>query len=213
MGQDKREIEDMILKQQHEEEVVKESLRKAEEQEKKNKETPLLTLEEVTEQMGSGMIHFPDAPMRIRLGEYFDGKVAIPIPIDYLKEYTMEDDLVSLLNDIMGISLTLQYTTSTDSSVTFQSVKKNLLKQMKAAGIYIELLEEGKVDDEFAPTYFITYRMPTARGVLFQMVFYSIHKKTNGMIIGNYNCFYKDLPIWENVIKATISYFTFNDKR
>ena len=69
--------------------------------------------------------------------------------------------------------------------------------------------EKGKVEDEKAPVHFITYRMTTARGVMFQMVFYAIHKEHKGMVIGNYNCFYKDLPIWENVIKATVSYFTF----
>ena len=209
MSQDKREIEEYLLRQQHEAELVKESLRKADEQEKANKEQPLLKLEEVTEQMGTGMIEFPNAPMRIRLGKFFDDRVAIPIPIDYLKEYSNEDGVVTLLNDVFGISLTLQYTKTTDANVTFESVKKGLLGQMKGAGIYIELLEDGVVEDDVAPTYFITYRMPSARGVLYQMVFYSIHKQDNGMIIGNYNCFYKDLPVWENVIKATISYFTF----
>ena len=88
MSQDKREIEEYLLRQQHEAELVKESLRKADEQEKANKEQPLLTLEEVTEQMGTGMIEFPNAPMRIRFGKFFDDRVAIPIPIDYLKEYS-----------------------------------------------------------------------------------------------------------------------------
>lgn len=209
MSQKSREIEDFLLKQQHEAELVKESLKKADEQEKENKEQPLLTLEQVIEQMGAGMIEFPDAPMRIRLGKYFDDRVAIPIPIDYLKEYSNQDGVVTLLNDILGISLTLQYTKTTDPGVTFESVKKGLLGQMKGAGIYIEMLEDGKVEDDIAPTHFMTYRMPTARGVLYQMLFYSINKKDNAMIIGNYNCFYKDLKVWENVIKATVSYFTF----
>lgn len=209
MSQKSREIEEFLLKQQHEAELVKESLKKADEQEKENKEQPLLTLEQVTEQMGTGMIEFPDAPMRIRLGKYFDDRVAIPIPIDYLKEYSNQDGVITLLNDVLGISLTLQYTKTTDPGVTFESVKKGLLGQMKGAGIYIEMLEDGLVEDDIAPTYFMTYRMPTARGVLYQMLFYSINRKDNAMIIGNYNCFYKDLKVWENVIKATVSYFTF----
>lgn len=209
MGQNKREMEELLLRQQHETELLKESLKKADEQEKENQKNPLLPLEEVIQQMGTGMISFPDAPMRIRLGRYFDDHVAIPIPIDYLKEYSNENGVVTLLNDAMGISLTLQYTISKDDTVSFKSVKTGLVNQMKASGIYIELLEEGTVEDEKAPVHFITYRMPTARGVMFQMVFYAIHKEHKGMVIGNYNCFYKDLPIWENVIKATVSYFTF----
>ena len=130
----------------------------------------------MTQQMGTGMISFPDAPMRIRLGKYFDGHVAIPIPIDYLKEYSNQDGVVTLLNDAIGISLTLQYTVSGDPTVSFESVKKGMINQLKAAGIYIELLEEGTVEDENAPVHFITYRMQTARGVMYQMIFYAIHK-------------------------------------
>lgn len=209
MGQDKRVIEEYLLKQQHEAELVKKSLKEADELEKANKEKEQLSLEDVIEQMGKGFIQFPDLPMRIQLGQYFGGRVSIPIPIDFLKEYTKEENIVTLINDAMGISLTMQYTVSQDKDVKFETVKKGMLGQLRGANIYVELLEEGKVADETAPLYFITYRMPTARGVLFQMIFYSINQKDGRMIIGNYNCFYKDLAIWENVIKATISYFTF----
>lgn len=209
MSQKKRELEEMLVRQQYQIELLQESLKKADEQEKENRENPLLTLEEVTEQMGTGMINFPNVPMRIRLEKYFDDRLAIPIPIDYLKEHSQQDGVVTLLNDAIGISLTLQQTVSTDATVTFEQVKTGVLNQMRAAGIYIELLEEGTVEDENAPIHFITYRMPTARGVLYQMAFYAIHKEHKGMIIGNYNCFYKDLAIWENVIKATISYMMY----
>lgn len=209
MSQKKRELEEMLVRQQYQIELLQESLKKADEQEKENRENPLLTLEEVTEQMGTGMINFPNVPMRIRLAKYFDDRLAIPIPIDYLKEHSQQDGVVTLLNDVIGISLTLQQTVSTDATVTFEQVKTGVLNQMRAAGIYIELLEEGTVEDENAPIHFITYRMPTARGVLYQMAFYAIHKEHKGMIIGNYNCFYKDLAIWENVIKATISYMMY----
>lgn len=209
MNQNKRELEEMLIRQQYQTELLQESLKKADEQEKENRENPLLSLEEVTEQMGTGMIAFPNAPMRIRLAKYFDDRLAIPIPIDYLKEYSQQDGVVTLLNDTIGISLTLQHTVSTDAKVTFEQVKTGIINQMRAAGIYIELLEEGTVEDEKAPIHFITYRMPTARGVLYQMAFYAIHKEHKGMIIGNYNCFYKDLAIWENVIKATISYMMY----
>ena len=210
MENNERKIEEFLLKQQHEAEVVKESLRQADEQEKANKESPILALDDVIEQMGNGMIEYPDLPIRIRLGKYFEDRVAIPIPIDFLKEHTNEDNIVTLLNDVFGISLTMQFTKTTDRKVTLDTVKKSLIGQMKGAGIYIEILEEGTVEDDIAPTNFITYRMPTARGVLYQMVFYSVNKNDDAMVIGNYNCFYKDLPIWENIIKATISYFTLN---
>ena len=84
-----------------------------------------------------------------------------------------------------------------------------MLGQYKAAGIYIELLEEGDVEDEAAPTHFITFRMPMAKGVMYHMVFYTINKTDGAMVIGDYNCFYKDIEKWENIIKATVSYMDF----
>ena len=121
MENNERKIEEFLLKQQHEAEVVKESLRQADEQEKANKESPILALDDVIEQIGNGMIEYPDLPIRIRLGKYFEDRVAIPIPIDFLKEHTNEDNIVTLLNDVFGISLTMQFTKTTDRKVTLDT--------------------------------------------------------------------------------------------
>lgn len=206
----KNTIEEMLLKAKHEEEMVKKALKEAEEKDKQLKEQPLLSLEEVTEQMGSGMIHYPDAPIRIRLVRFFENRLSLPVPVDYLNRHTTEKDYVVLVNDAMGISLTIQFTTSQKKNVTFEEVKKGMIGQFKGAGIYVELLEEGHVEDDTAPTHFITYRMPMAQGVMYHVVFYAINKNDGAMIIGDYNCFYKDVDKWENLMKATISYLDFH---
>ncbi len=205
-----QELEIEFNKKRHEAEVIREELRKAQEAEEALHKNPPLSLEAVTEQMANGMVTFEDAPIRFRVVQFFEKRLSMPIPIDYLNAYTKEKDIAVLINDNIGISLSLQFTISEKKNVTFQEVRKGLIGQLKAAGIYIELLEEGEVEDEIAPTYFITYRMPTSRGVMYHMVFYSIHKKDGAMIIGNYNCFYKDIDKWENIIKATISYLDFH---
>lgn len=205
-----QKLEEMLVKAKYEEENIVKALKEAEEKDKKVKEQPVLSLEEVTEQMGNGMIQYPDGPIRIRLVYFFDRRLSIPLPIDYLSRHTTEKECVVLVNDAMGISLTIQFTTSQKKNVTFQEVKTGMIGQMKAAGIYIELLEEGKVEDETAPVYFITYRMPMAQGVMYHMVFYAINKADGAMIIGDYNCFYKDIEKWENIIKATITYLDFH---
>jgi hypothetical protein len=48
-----------------------------------------------------------------------------------------------------------------------------------------------------------------AKGVMYHMVFYTINKTDGAMVIGDYNCFYKDIEKWENIIKATVSYMDF----
>lgn len=206
----KQTIEELLVKAKYEEECIKKELKEAEEKDKKIKEQPILSLEEVTEQMGKGMIYYPDAPMRIRLIHFFDHRLSIPLPVDYLNRHTTEKDYVVLINDIMGISLSIQLTTSQKRDVSFEEVKAGMIGQLKGAGIYVELMEEGMVEDEVAPTYFITYRMPMAQGIMYHVVFYAINKIDGAMIIGDYNCFYKDVDKWENIMKATISYLDFH---
>lgn len=205
----KYELEMELNQKRHEAECIREELKRAEDADKELQKHPFISLEEVTEQMANGMVRFEDGPIRFRAVQFFEKRLSMPIPIDYLTVYTNEKDMIVLINDNIGISLSLQFTISEKKNVTFQEVKKGMVGQLKAAGIYIELLEEGEVEDDIAPVYFITYRMPTSRGVMFHMVFYAINKKNAAMIIGNYNCFYKDIEKWENIIKATISYLDF----
>ena len=157
----------------------------------------------------AGIVHYPDMPIRFRVVRFFGGRLSMPLPLDYLNRHTTQEELAVLVNDTMGISLTLQLTKSLKKDVTREEVKRGMLGQYKAAGIYIELLEEGDVEDEAAPTHFITFRMPMAKGVMYHMVFYTINKTDGAMVIGDYNCFYKDIEKWENIIKATVSYMDF----
>lgn len=202
-------LEMELLKKRHEQELLKEALKEAEKKDDRLAKEPLLTLEEVIGQMAEGMVRYPDMPIRFRVVKFFDGRLSVPLPIDYLKRHTTQKELAVLVNDVIGISLTLQLTKSLKKDVTFEEVKRGMLGQFKAAGIYIELLEEGSVEDDSAPVHFVTYRMPMAKGVMYHMVFYAINRINGSMVIGDYNCFYKDIEKWENIIKATISYMDF----
>lgn len=203
------ELEEFLVKNQHEVEKIKKELEKAKEKDRQLQENPPLSVEEVIKQMATGMVYYEDAPIRFRLVQFFNKRLSMPIPIDYLNRHTTEEEVVVLVNDAMGISLTIQHTKSEKKDITFEQVKQGMLSQFLAAGIYIEILEEGEVEDEIAPTHFLTYRMPLAQGVMYHMVFYSINKTDAGMIIGDYNCFYKDIDKWENIMKATISFMDF----
>lgn len=207
--QNKNDLEEFLVKNQHEAEAVKKALLEADKKEQQMKESPPLSLEEVTEQMAKGMVYCEKGPIRFGLVQFFQKRLSMPIPIDYLKRHTTGEDVAVLVNEAMGISLTLQYTKSEKKDITFEEVKQSMLLQFQGAGIYIEVLEEGEVEDENAPTYFMTYRMPLSEGVMYHMVFYAIQKSDSAMVIGDYNCFYKDLDPWENIIKATVSFLDF----
>lgn len=206
---ERNQLEEFLVKNQYEAEKIKKELEEAAEKDRQLQENPPLSVEEVIKQMATGMVHYEDAPIRFRLVQFFHKRLSMPIPIDYLNRHTTEEEVVVLVNDAMGISLTLQYTTTEKKEVTLEEVKQGMLSQFLAAGIYIEILEEGEIEDEIAPTYFITYRMPLAQGVMYHMVFYSINKSDSSMVIGDYNCFYKDIDKWENIMKATISFMDF----
>ena len=133
----------------------------------------------------------------------------MPIPVDYLDRHTTEKEVVVLMNDILGISLQMQLTKSQKKNITFEEVKRGVVGQLRAAGMYVELIDEGTVEDSVAPLYFLTYRLPIPQGVMFHLVFYAINRIDGSMIIGDYNCFYTDVEKWENIMKATMSYFTF----
>ena len=156
-------MDKQLARQQYEQEKITKELQEAREKEEKKQES--LPLEEVVSQMGSGMIHFPDGPMRFRAVQFFQNAVSLPVPIDYLQVQSQDQGVVSLVNDVMGISLILQYFTS--------------------------------------------MRVPVAPGVMYEMLFYSINKNNGKMLVGSYNCFYKDIEKWQNIIKATLSYLDF----
>lgn len=200
-------MDKQLARQQYEQEKITKELQEAREKEEKKQES--LPLEEVVSQMGSGMIHFPDGPMRFWAVQFFQNAVSLPVPIDYLQVQSQDQGVVSLVNDVMGISLILQYTTSENKDVTFEKVKKGVYGQFRGAGIYAEMIEEGEVEDPVAPVYFTSMRVPVAPGVMYEMLFYSINKNNGKMLVGSYNCFYKDIEKWQNIIKATLSYLDF----
>ena len=167
-------LETELLKKRHEQELLKEALRDAQEKDRKLAEEPILSLEEVTEQMAAGIVHYPDMPIRFRVVRFFGGRLSMPLPLDYLNRHTTQEELAVLVNDTMGISLTLQLTKSLKKDVTREEVKRGM-----------------------------------AKGVMYHMVFYTINKTDGAMVIGDYNCFYKDIEKWENIIKATVSYMDF----
>ena len=96
-------MDKQLARQQYEQEKITKELQEAREKEEKKQES--LPLEEVVSQMGSGMIHFPDGPMRFRAVQFFQNAVSLPVPIDYLQVQSQDQGVVSLVNDVMGISL------------------------------------------------------------------------------------------------------------
>lgn len=210
MADNKQNIDEILAKRQHEIEKINRELDEARAKEEETKENPPLAFDEVVKQMGTGRINYRDKVIKFRAVQLFHNSVSLPIPIEYLKVNSQDEEVVSFLNNDKGISLTIQFTKSERKHVTFEQVKNGMDAQFKNAGIYAEMIEEGKVEDDVAPLYFIAQRIPLAPGVMYQMTFYAINKINAKMIIGSYNCFYKDLDVWGNIIKATLTYLDFH---
>ncbi|MDE6314775.1 MAG: hypothetical protein K2M46_14375, partial [Lachnospiraceae bacterium] len=76
-----------------------------------------LPLKEVKKQMGQGTIYYPKEVIRIREVSFFQQHVYIPLPIDYLRVHIKKKDLTVLVNEILGLSLTMQFSVTEKKNI------------------------------------------------------------------------------------------------
>lgn len=164
-------------------------------------------LEEVIEEIKNGKVNIKDYNIRFQRKEYLQGKVAIDIPIDYLVEKVNDDNNIVLVNDNLGISLIINYSNYSVKKQSFQQFKKGMETEFKKNEMYLEWLEEGSYKSGNKKLFYGTYKTPTGKGDTYNSIFYVEEK--NGIVVGNYNCFYKNIDIWAPIIKGTISLIKF----
>ena len=180
------------------EEQEKENLKRELEQNKDKK-----TLEEVIEEMKEGLVTFEKRSFRFNKQSYLNGKIELPIPENFFEESGKTATNIGLLNDLYGISFTATYVDKGAIKQNFKQFKSGMERQFKTGGLYLEWLEEGELIKGKAKVPYATYKTPTGKGDTYNLLFFRENKGT--LIIGNYNCFYKDIEIWELLIKASIN--------
>lgn len=180
------------------EQEEKENLKKEIKEEKEKK-----TLEEVIQEMQEGVVSFEENRFRFKNQKYLNGKIEIPIPENFFEERGKTATNIGLLNDLYGISFTATYVDKGAKKQSFKQFKEGMERQFKTGGLYLEWLEEGELDKGKAKVPYAIYKTPTGKGDTYNLLFFRENKGT--LIIGNYNCFYKDIEIWELLIKASIN--------
>lgn len=163
------------------------------------------TLEEVITEMKNGKVVIKDKEYLFKNKTYMGGKIEIPIPIAYLEEKINSKETVLLVNDARGISLVANYLKQRVNKQSFSMLKKGMEKQFKDGGLYLEWDDEGKCGIHKDISYG-TYKTPTGKGDLYNLIF--LKEVKDGIIIGNYNCFYKDLDTFKPIINASVKLMT-----
>jgi hypothetical protein len=180
-----------------------------EEEEKDNIEQELninkekKTLEEVIEEMKEGVVTFEERSFEFKNQSYLNGKIEIPIPEKFFEESGRTATNIGLLNETYGISFTATFIEKGAVKQSFKQFKAGMERQFKTAELYLEWLEEGELIKGKSKVYYASYKTPTGKGDTYNLIFFRENKGT--LIIGNYNCFYKEIEIWELLIKASIN--------
>jgi hypothetical protein len=170
---------------------------------KENTETEeqQITLEDVIEQIKKGSLSINNTNFKFVKKTLLGGKLEMPMPLAYFEEKTNTNINATLINDLHGVSFTLAYVDKGAQKQGFAKFKKGMEKNYKDMGFYLEWIEEGEIGQGNSKIYYGTFNTPTVRGVIYNLIFYREYKGT--LIIGNYNCFDKDIKTWELIIKAS----------
>lgn len=196
-------IDEKIAKLKMQQRLEKEKeLNKESEEEKLDSEEEKITLEEVIKQITNGSLDINNTNFKFTRKVFLNGKLEIPMPLEYFEERVNTKTNTTLVNDNDGISFTLAYVDKGAQKQSFAKFKKGMEKNFKDMELYLEWIEEGEVGEGSAKVSYGTYKTPTGRGPVYNLIFYREYKGT--LIIGNYNCFDRDIKTWELLIKASI---------
>jgi len=191
------------LKMQQRLEKEKELNKKANEgkEENSDEKNEKINLEEVIEEIKTGSLTINNSNFKFANKLFLNGKLEMPMPLGYFEEKVNNKTNATLVNDFDGVSFTLTYIDKGAQKQSFAKFKKGMEKNFKDMELYLEWLEEGEVGEGSSKIYYGTYKTPTGKGPLYNLIFYREYKGT--LLIGNYNCFYKDIETWELIIKAS----------
>lgn len=159
-------------------------------------------LEEVIEQIKAGDLSLEGHSFTFRREKFLGGKIELPIPLGYFEEKVNTKLGVTLVNDFYGVSFNGTYIEKGGKKQSFEQFKKGMEKGFRDMELYLEWIEEGCLGEGSNKIYYGSYKTPTGKGDLYNFIFY--REKKGSLIIGNYNCFYKDIKTWEFIIKASI---------
>ncbi|WP_238858900.1 hypothetical protein [Clostridium sp. YIM B02569] len=196
-------IDEKIAKLKMQQRLEKEKQqRKESEEENLISEEEKLTIEEVMKQVYEGSLNINNTNFKFERKMFLSEKLEIPMPLAYFEERVNTDKNTTLVNDNDGVSFTLAYVDKGAQKQSFAKFKRGMEKNFKDMDLYLEWMEEGELGEGHSKIFYGTYKTPTGRGNIYNLIFYREHKGT--LIIGNYNCFERDIKTWELIMKASM---------
>ena len=192
-----KKIAELRMKQRMSNEKNNDKEKDAEEE--KRKETDL---KDVINQIVSGTVNINESTFIFRKKSYLKERLEMPVPMNYFTEQTNTETNIAMMNDLHGVSFTGTYIDSAPKKQKFSEFKAGMIKSFKEMKIFAQWIEEGSFGEGADEVYYASYKTPTAKGEVYNFLFYRQYNKT--MMIGNYNCFYKEIDIWEPLIKASV---------
>lgn len=180
--------------------IKKEQANKTQEDEKNKKEK--ITLEDTIKSIKEkNEVMIGDKFFRFDNKSFLNGVLNIPIVRSFFEEKRNDDVSVSLINRLKGITFNAAYYKEGAIDKTFAEFKEGLKQGFTMSKLYMEWLEEGTIDANNQVIYYGTYKVSTGPGDMYNLIFYKKHN--NSLLLGNFNCFYKDIEEWELIIKAS----------
>lgn len=159
-------------------------------------------LKKVIEEIKDGDVNLNGKKFKFKKQLFLGGKIEFPIPMAYFEERVNDSNTLVLVNDPLGISLTFSYVGKGAIEQSFDEFKAGMEKGFKDMELSLEWLESGECGKGNSKISYGTYKTPTGKGDMYNAIIYRERKGT--LIVGNYNCFYKDLKVWEYLIKGSI---------
>ncbi|TCO68078.1 hypothetical protein [Marinisporobacter balticus] len=184
--------------------ILQEEENQSKDMEIKDDEKKQLSLEEVVECIEDGYLEMENRKIHFKRGIYLDGKISIPMIENYFEEVANDDKTLAFKNEIDGVSFTCSYMKENILDMSFDAFKKGMEKNFKQMDLYLEWIDEGEIKKEDIFLNYGIFKTPTAKGYIYNVIFFSKDHTNTQLILGNFNCFYKDINIWEKVIKGLI---------
>lgn len=172
-----------------------------------NNEEPEMNLNEVMKGMEEGTLIINNNKYVFKTCDYLNNKINVPIPIVFFEERVNEKDNVILVNDLHGISLNVTHVEKGMKKQSIKEIKAGINSSYKKMKMYIKWLDEGSFEKDGTKILYASYKTPTANGYLYNLIFYRNVK--GEAIVGNYNCFYKDIKDWKAIINASVRLISF----
>lgn len=168
----------------------------------KGQEGPVHLLGDMIEQIASGEMVLPERTYQFEPISLLGGRIRIPMVKNFLKEMTKEQDAFVFMSESRGISFTGSFISESVIDQSFQQFKEGMEVQFKQMGLYLEWLGEGRIKNKGTEILYGWFMAPTGNGDTYNLIFYN--RQDGGTVIGNYNCFEKDAPVWKPMIEACL---------